>query len=657
MDFTNKTPEEVLKSVFGYDSFRLLQKEIITNVLSKKDTLAIMPTGGGKSLCYQIPALIFEGLTVVVSPLISLMQDQVAGLNAMGVNAVFLNSTVEWQDYKESMNSIRRGETKIVYVSPEGLQSQTINDLLHDTRVTVSCVTIDEAHCVSEWGHDFRPDYLEISNLREQFKNAVFLALTATATKQVQDDIIKNLKFKNPAVLVSSFDRPNIFLDVQSKGRNALAQVTQCIKRHLDESGIIYCFSKRQVDELTEKLDKLGYSVLNYHAGLEDSVRAEHQRKFIRDEVQIMVATLAFGMGIDKPNVRFVIHYDMPKSLEQYYQEIGRAGRDGLESEALLLYSAGDIHKIRYFFEEISDKERAENLLQGMVSYATGRTCRRKLLLSYFGENYENKNAHCCDLCERGPIPEMDMTIPCQKLMSCIIRTNSKFGASYVIDVLLGSREKRIVENKHNRLSTWGIGRELDKNQWRELAELLIEKNFIVKYGDYKVLKLTNDGLNALKNRDKIMLPFNLPKGSGEASGDLSAGSTFIPKNRASAGANGGLMFPKPEKKKSSWTQKAREAQFPAQSGDSQKANFVLHKKETDFGDDTEAKRIQQDLKKWRRKKAEEMNVPPYVIFGDKTMNDIALKKPRTESDLFGITGLGERKIEKFGEDILRIVN
>ena len=649
MDFTNKAPEVVLKSVFGYDSFRLLQKDIISNVLAKRDTLAIMPTGGGKSLCYQIPALIFEGLTVVVSPLISLMQDQVAALNAAGVNAVFLNSTVEWEDYKDSMNSIRRGETKIVYLAPETLVTPKINDLLHDSRVTVSCITVDEAHCVSEWGHDFRPDYLEISALRNQFKDAVFLALTATATLHVREDIIKNLRLQNPAVLVSSFDRPNIYLDVRQKNRDALDQVVECIKRHWDASGIIYCFSKRQVDELTDKLDRMGYSVLNYHAGLTDEVRADHQTKFIRDQVQIMVATLAFGMGIDKPNVRFVIHYDMPKSLEQYYQEIGRAGRDGLASEALLLYSAGDIHKIRYFFEEAADKSRCENLLQGMISYATGRTCRRKLLLSYFGETFTGKNEHCCDLCDTGPAPEIDMTIPCQKLMSCIIRTGNRFGAAYVIEVLLGSRGKRILENGHNMLSTWGIGRELDKNQWHEVVNLLIEKNFITKYGDYNILLLTNDGLAALKNRDKIMLPFNMPKSRATKSDDLYAEGSFTPKYYASVGSAGGIMFPKPEKKKSAWAQSNSQQK-------TQKEGFVLHKKEVDFGDDAEARRIQTDLKKWRRRKAEEMNVPPYVIFGDRTLNDIAAKKPRTEVALFDVNGLGEKKVEKFGPEILEIV-
>ncbi len=640
MNFTDKTPEEVLKSVFGYNSFRLLQKDIITNVLNKKDTLAIMPTGGGKSLCYQIPALIFDGLTVVVSPLISLMQDQVASLNAMGVNAVFLNSTVEWSDYLESMNSIRRGETKIVYVSPEGLMTPKINDLLHDTRVSVRCITIDEAHCVSEWGHDFRPDYLEISALRSQFKDAVFLALTATATPEVRKDIITNLKLKNPEVMVSSFDRPNIYLDVRQKSRDALSQVTACIKRHPDESGIIYCFSKKQVDSLTEQLDKLGYSVLNYHAGLTDQVRADHQTKFIRDQVQIMVATLAFGMGIDKPNVRFVIHYDMPKSLEQYYQEIGRAGRDGLASEALLLYSAGDIHKIRYFFDEASDRNRSEKLLQGMIAYATGRKCRRKLLLSYFGQNYSAENPCCCDICTLGPVADMDMTLQAQKLMSCIIRTNSRFGAAYVIDVLLGSRAKRILENGHNMISTWGIGRELDKDQWHELVNLLIEKNFILKYGEYNVLMLTNDGLAALKNRDKIMLPFNMPKSSKSyRDSDLTSDGVFIPKNRASAGANGGFMFPKPEK-----------------SSKNGAKTFVLHKKDVSFGSDAEGERIQSELKKWRKRRAQEMDVPPYIIFGDRTLNDIAQKKPGSQDELFNVSGMGEKKIEKFGSDILKIV-
>jgi len=639
-DYTGAEPLTVLKEVFGYKQFRLLQENIILNVLAKRDTLAVMPTGGGKSLCYQIPSLIFDGITVVVSPLISLMQDQVDTLVAAGVNAVFLNSTLEWENYLEAMNSIRRGETKIVYLSPEGLGSPKIRDLLHDQRVKVSCITIDEAHCVSQWGHDFRPDYLEISGIRKQFPNAVCLALTATATKQVRDDIIKNLALKQPEILISSFNRPNIFLDVQPK-RDSLTQITECIKRHWDESGIIYCFSRKQVDQLTQTLIDLGYSALNYHAGLSDEERKNHQTQFIRDQVQIMVATLAFGMGIDKPNVRFVIHYDMPKSLEQYYQEIGRAGRDGLPSEALLLYSGSDVYKIRHFFTDAADPQQSEDLLQQMVSYASGRECRRKLLLSYFGENYTDKNECCCDVCSTGTSPLMDMTVQCQKFLSCIIRTNSRFGTTYIVNVLLGSREKRIVENGHNMISTWGIGCELDKYQWTELAGLLLQEEYIIKTDDYGVLMLTNKGLNALKNRDKFMLAFNMPRSVSHKKADMVAEGTFSPKIRGSTGSAGGMLFPKPQGKKTK-----------------PKAQFVLHKKSPAAidADDEEAKNIAASLKKWRKKKADEMNVPPYVIFGDKTLNDIAVKKPKDLNELMDCYGIGENKAQSFGEEVLKQV-
>ena len=651
-DYIGCEPEKVLKEVFGYDSFRLLQRKIISNVLNKKDTLAIMPTGGGKSLCYQIPGLIFDGITVVVSPLISLMQDQVDSLSSSGVNSVFLNSTLDWDKYLESMNSIRRGETKILYVSPEGLSSPKIQELLHDSRVKVSCITIDEAHCVSEWGHDFRPEFLEISAVRKQFPNAVCLALTATATAQVRADIIQNLALKEPEVEISSFDRANIFLSVARKN-DAVSQVVDCIRRHWDESGIIYCFSRKQVDSLTQVLLNLGYSALNYHAGLSDEERKNHQNQFIRDQVQIMVATLAFGMGIDKPNVRFVIHYDLPKSLEQYYQEIGRAGRDGLPSEALLLYSGADIFKIRHFFTDAADPQKSENLLQSMTDYASARECRRKKLLAYFGESYDNekeKNAHCCDICSKGPAVLSDMTIPCQKFMSCIIRTNSHFGAAYIADVLLGSRNKKILDNSHNMISTWGIGRELDKAQWMELASLLIEKNYLVKTGDYGILMLTKEGLGVLKNRDKILLPFENALPSEKS---LKATGTFVPKNRAGTGSSGGLLFPKPSGKNG----KSKKSSL--------RADFVLLKKTENSsfeGNEENSQKKAPDqntlfmisgLKKWRKNKAEEMNVPPYVIFGDKTLHELAAKKPKSMDELLDCYGIGENKAAKFGKEIL----
>ncbi len=605
---TGMSPETVLKSVFGYSSFRPLQKEIISNVLSGRDTLAVMPTGGGKSLTYQIPALIFDGVSVVISPLIALMQDQVTSLAGYGIHAVFLNSSLEWSDYLGSVESIRSGQTRILYVSPEGLATQRIREILHD--VHVCCFTVDEAHCISEWGHDFRPDYLGIAGIREQFPGAVCLALTATATKQVRSDILKNLRLKNPAVLVASFNRPNIYLEVQNK-RDPFLQVSDFLGKHKDESGIIYCFSRKQVDQLVLSLRNTGFPALGYHAGLSPEERTEHQDLFIHDKIQIMVATVAFGMGIDKPNVRFVIHYDMPKSLEQYYQEIGRAGRDGLPAEALLLYSPADIHKIRYFFDSGSDSAKAEILLQGMIKYATCRSCRRRMLLAYFGETFPESTGPaelCCDICECGPVPEKDVTIYVQKFMSCMLRTGQRFGMAYIIDVLLGSRQKRIVDNGHNKLSTWGIGTELGREDWFELGNDLIEEEYIEKTEDYGVLSLTASGRNLLASRQTVLLP---------------------------------VLFSGNEK--------------PLQLI---KTGFRLHKKMQAVIDenDREAVRIASELRRWRQKQAEEENVPPYVIFGDKTLADIACVKPDCRETLLTVYGIGEVKAEKFGSAIIRIV-
>lgn len=610
MDNITKCAQEILKDIFGYDSFRPLQLEIIKNLLAGKDTLAIMPTGGGKSLCYQIPALIFKGITIVVSPLISLMQDQVSSLKENGVPAEFLNSSLEFSEYLETVKKLKDGEIKIVYVSPEGLASDKMMGIFHECSMPINCITIDEAHCVSEWGHDFRPDYLSISNVRKHFPNAVCLALTATATASVQQDIIKNLQLYRPTVFTASFNRKNIFLEVKPK-KNALSQVIECIEKHKDESGIIYCFSRKSVDELTMKLRNEGYSVLNYHAGLSDIQRTKNQNLFIKDKVRIIVATVAFGMGINKPNVRFVIHYDMAKSLEEYYQEIGRAGRDGLESHALLLYSPGDIHKIRFFFNEAADPEKSERLLQGMINYAKARTCRRRALLSYFGENFsgaDTSSDECCDICAAGPVNLTDVTIPSQKLMSCIFRLKQHYGAAYVIDVLLGSKQKRIMENHHNELSTWGIGKELEKSDWFELTDLLIETGYILKVGEYNVLAVSKMGALALTNRTQIKLPVQL---------------NF--KNIINA--------PK------------------------QKPSFVLHKKNEFLKNlsekDTE---LYNAIKQWRNSTAEKENIAPYMIFGDKTIEELVEKKPASEKELLSVFGIGTVKAEKIGAPVLRII-
>ena len=570
-------------------------------------------------MTYQIPALIFDGLTVVVSPLIALMHDQVSSLASNGIEAVFLNSSLEWEEYKSCVARVLSGKVKIVYVSPEGLATQKIQTLLHNENLHIKCFTIDEAHCISEWGHDFRPDYLAIASVRRQFPQAVCLALTATATKHVRDDIVNNLQMKNPDILLASFNRPNIFLEVRPK-RDSYVQIVSFLKEHLEDSGIIYCFSRKQVDQLADLLSNDGFSVLPYHAGLDDSTREKNQTAFIRDKVQIMVATVAFGMGIDKPNVRFVIHYDLPKSLEQYYQEIGRAGRDGLPSTALLLYSSADIHKIRYFFADSADVEKSEKLLQSMVDYASARHCRRQKLLAYFGEFYTPEsssveNKCCCDICSTGQIQETDVTIPVQKFLSCIYRLNQRFGTLYVIDVLLGSRQKRIMDNGHNMLSTCGIGTELSREDWFELASILTERNYIEKSMEYGILSVTAKGRELLATREKVFLPVVFT-GRGAKKSEASA-------------------------KKS-------------------KPEFALHKKGSAFeaisDTDAEGLRICNALKEWRKKTADKSNVPPYVIFGDKTLVEIALKKPQTSAELLEIYGLGDVKVRKFSSAILKII-
>ncbi|MBR7063717.1 MAG: RecQ family ATP-dependent DNA helicase [Treponema sp.] len=617
-----KSPLEILKNVFGYDSFRFRQNEIIESILKGVDTLAIMPTGAGKSLCYQIPSLIFEGLTLVISPLISLMQDQVQSLNAVGINAVFLNSSLDYETYIHTIEQIVYGKVKLIFVSPEGLFTSKIQELFNSEKINISLITVDEAHCVSQWGHDFRPDYLRIAEIKKIFPKATFLSLTASATKKVQEDIVKNLRLKTPNIFLSSFNRPNIFLNICQK-QDAFKQVISCIKRHQGESGIIYCFSRRQVDDLTLKLQKTGYNVLSYHAGLTDKERKENQDKFINDEIQIIVATVAFGMGINKPNVRFVIHYDLPKSLEQYYQEIGRAGRDGLASEALLLYSQGDIVKIRYFFEDSFDRKNSERLLQEMIHFASCKVCRRKTLLTYFGESYtahtQNENAHaqntsgqntvfqntstqfpCCDICEQGELPLTDITIPSQKIMSCIIRTGNRFGSTYIVDVLIGSKQKRILENSHDKISTYGIGKDTSKEMWYEIIQALIDNDYLLKSDEYFSLLITQKGFAALKEREPILLPISDVKRKKEIN-----------------------------------------------SIKLKQKNEVQNISEND---------LFIALKKWRLTEAKEQNVPPYIIFGDKTLHELVQYMPETEDELKSIYGIGESKIERYGKAILKII-
>ncbi len=637
-----KTLENVLKKYFGYKSFRPGQLEIISAVLAGKDTLAILPTGGGKSLCYQVPALVFKGLTVVVSPLIALMQDQVAQLDALGIPSLFLNSSLEWEEYTANMDRIRKGEIKLLYVAPETLVTERVQSLLQE--VEVSCFTIDEAHCISEWGHDFRPEYCQLYDIRIRYPKAVCLALTATATQRVRSDIQTTLgmgRGREYFEYVASFNRPNIFIDVQPKSGSGSGRklgkaklnradelVLDFIDDHKGESGIVYCLSRRQVDETTTLLKAAGIAVLPYHAGLADDVRARNQTAFVHDDVAVIVATVAFGMGINKPNVRWIIHYDLPKSVEQYYQEIGRAGRDGEPAHALLLFSAGDAGKIRFFFRDKDSDELAiaEKQLQSMLNLAQTRQCRRSVLLGHFGEVYPSSDGKgaveadcCCDICLQGGganAVAVDVTIPAQKVMSAVVRTGERYGAAYVVDVLLGSRMKRIIDNGHHKLSVYGIGSEYAKEDWMEIVRLLIEAGFLRKSEDYQVLSITRDGMDTLKERGLVMLP-------------------FVPSGRTGVGY-------------------ASEQEKRLKKG-SGKSLFAGAERLS--ADDTVGQQIAVELKKVRKRLAEDAGVPPYVIFGDKTVEDIAVKKPRQMTELSGIYGIGDVKAEKFGSYILRVVN
>ena len=605
------SPEDILKQVFGYDEFRPFQKEIIDSVLQKKDVLAVMPTGGGKSLCYQVPALIFDGVTIVVSPLISLMHDQICGLETIGVEAVALNSSLDWEKYADNIRRIKNGEVKILYVAPETLTSDRCKELL--SSIKVDCLTIDEAHCISEWGHDFRPEYRQLAEIRKLLKESACLAITATATEKVRSDIKKILKLKTPKEFVAGFNRKNIFLEVKEK-QKPFEQASEFLKEHRGESGIIYCFSRKQADTLSVQLSVLGYNAKPYHAGLSDELRQKTQNDFINDDIEIIVATVAFGMGINKPNVRFVIHFDLPKSIEQYYQEIGRAGRDGNPAHALLLFSAADIFKLKFLMQDKSPDEvkKAEAMLSAISNYAQANSCRRRAILKYFGENIsEGKlkeiqgETPCCDFCSREKIEKTDLTVPVQKFLSCVVRTGCRFGASYIIDVLLGSKQKRILENKHNDLSVWGIGTEFNREGWFNLVRVLLAEDYLIKDEDYSVLSLTPKAKEELQARTSIMLPFNYEK-------DNSAKKEVKEKSKPQTSEN------------------------------------TL---------DDRGKAIVNALKQKRRELADEARVPAYVIFSDKTIFDLGVKKPSTIAEFDNIFGIGKAKKDKYGDIILKTIS
>jgi len=590
----SKASVVILQTTFGFDQFRPLQGEVIDNVLERKDSVVIMPTGGGKSLCYQIPALIFDGVTLVVSPLISLMQDQVAQLVQVGVSACFLNSSLTTHQYNNTLDDIGAERFKLVYMAPETLLKPQVLVVL--MAVNVSCLAIDEAHCISEWGHDFRPEYRKLAGLRDTFDDAVFLALTATATPRVRQDIIDSMAFNKAEQFIGSFNRSNLFLEVKAKDRPAL-QVLEMLQKFPGQSGIIYCATRRQVDDLSVFLANEGFSVAPYHAGLSDDDRKKNQQSFVRDDLQVVVATIAFGMGIDKPNVRFVIHYDLPKNIEGYYQEIGRAGRDGLDAHCLLLFSYGDIHKIKYFIDQKAETERrlAKVHLDAMVGYAESTACRRQPLLTYFGEEYTvpiNENGCAmCDNCLGEGRDLLDVTVPVQKFLSCVKRTGELFGIVHIIDVLHGSKNKKVLQHQHQNLSTYGIGLEFSKRQWSHLARQCIQHGLVVLDDKFGGLKLTPKAWLVLRGQESfsgVIVADDLKK----------AKKSKVPKARITTDYDGDL--------------------------------FAI-------------------LRAKRKELADKANIPPYAVFPDRTLIELAAKLPQAIEQLPAIHGVGSVKLEKYG--------
>lgn len=614
-------PVAVLKSIWGFSSFRGSQESIIKTILLGRDCLAVMATGSGKSLCYQLPSLILPGVTIVISPLIALMNDQREQLKEYGVESVLLNSSLSQEEYSHNLERLITGEARLLFIAPEGLVNGRLLRTIKEKNILVSLIAVDEAHCVSMWGQDFRTDYLRIKDFRSNFLRTPCLALTATATKKVQSDIIDKLALSNPAVFISTFNRPNIYLEVERKVSNGFSQVVNFLDNHEGESGIIYCFSRDEVDKLAAYLKVRGFSILPYHAGLDPLTRTKNQDDFIHDRVRIIAATIAFGMGIDKSDVRFVLHCDISKSIEQYYQEIGRAGRDGLPAVAHLLYKASDAMKIRTFFNEVSNKVQAERLLNLMCDYASTVGCRRKVLLSYFGESLSGNNSFCCDNCARGVEGPFDITTPAQKFMCCVVRAGRGCPPSYISSILRGINSKKIYERGHNKLSTYGIGREYSNDTWSEICSALASAGYI-SIGEFRHLSVTNKGMAALKAREKIFLSINLNEIERESRRH----------KKRMDGARGNPIY----------------STLPTLERYNKTAVIDCMTPED--------RALYNDFRLWRSEKARVEGVTTGSIFFDSVLFDIIKKRPKTVSDLEDISGLGAYKINKWGDEILSLV-
>ena len=584
----------LLKQYFGFTSFRPLQEEIIRDSLAGKDVFALLPTGGGKSLCFQLPALARDGLTVVVSPLIALMKDQVDALQAAGVPATFLNSSLAAEESRKRLRGLHHGEFKLLYVAPERLM---LSGFLEDLqRWNVQLIAVDEAHCISEWGHDFRPEYRQISELRKYFPDVPFMALTATATGRVREDIVAHLKLREPKIYIASFNRPNLTYRVLPKNK-PFDQLFEFLRARPKESGIVYCLSRKGAESVAERLNQNGIKAKPYHAGLTPKERSEHQELFLRDDIRVVCATIAFGMGINKPNVRFVVHYDLPKNIEGYYQETGRAGRDGLPGECVLLFSAGDAVKQTTFIDEKpnpQEREIARKQLQQMVHYAECANCRRTELLAYFGEEFSADDCGACDNC-LSPRATFDGTLAAQKFLSCVFRIREKtgfgVGLNHVVEVLTGADTEKIRKWNHTELSTYGIGKEHNRPEWAAIGRELVRLGFLRQTAEkFSTLELTHAGAAILKSRAKVTLtkPVTAPETKTHHVGEIACDEALF-----------------------------------------------------------------ERLRELRKKLADERDVPAYIIFSDVSLRQMARNYPASEGEFARISGVGEKKLREFGEVFL----
>jgi ATP-dependent DNA helicase RecQ len=585
--------EQALKYHFGYDQFRPGQRQIIEDALQNRDLMVVMPTGGGKSLCFQLPALLKNGLTVVVSPLIALMQDQVEALRNNNINATFLNSSLNAYQVRSREEAILSGKVKLLYVAPERLLSERFLpfiDLVKE-KIGISSFAIDEAHCVSEWGHDFRPEYRQLKSLRKRYPDVPTVALTATATDRVRSDIIQQLGLKQPSIHLASFNRENLYYEVRPKTKYAYAELLELI-RETEGSTIIYALTRKKVDELTFKLQNDKVVVLPYHAGLTDEERSSNQTRFIRDDVRVMVATVAFGMGINKPDVRLVVHFDMPRNIESYYQESGRAGRDGEPSRCTIFFSFGDVKTIEWSIDQKTDPQEqliAKQQLRQMIDYAEGTDCRRTIQLSYFGERFPGNCANC-DNC-RHPKPMQDWTIEAMKFLSCVARCKERFGMLHIIDVLRGAKKDKILQYEHDKLSTYGIGKDRTLDEWRMLARSLLHQGLIEQTSDgYSVLKLNAHSWEVMRKQRTVSLAVTTVE-------------------------------------KITWEQGSEKAE--------------------------EAEVLLQKLRSLRKQLADEQSVPPYVIFHDSTLKVMVQVQPQNLAEFGKLSGVGSHKLAQYGEKFI----